>query len=187
MHGRGLKEVQKYSKYLSVVDRIEMKIAEDTKKAEHFLSRSQSQASTISLQSIISTPSDSNSDSMPVKYTSEIDELIEATSRSTTLDLDHLPARTQLARLYRLRGDNDLAEHWLQRACTYSKYRGASGGIGSVFSGATGLWGWVAWKLLAEILAESGRPVEARKAVFKALGLQKIHSIRGYDCLSRIF
>jgi hypothetical protein len=127
--------------------------------------------------------------SLSVRYsfskTRNIDALIEMTSCATSLDMDHLPARTQLGYLYLLKGEFALAEHWLERACIHTKYRGVGGGVCSVFGGATSPWGWFSWKLLADVLKEEGRLVDAKKSIIFSLELQKFHCIRGYECLPR--
>jgi hypothetical protein len=184
---------------MSPIDRVEVDIGVEKRKAVRAISHSRSQTSASSaysselptnLEKEEETPRQSSPrhpSSLRSSYThsQSIDELIESTTRATVLDMDHLPARTWLGHLYRLKGELALAEHWLERACTHTKYRGVGGGISSVFGGATSPWGWLSWKLLADVLEEEGRLNDAKKSILFSLELQKCHCIRGYECLPR--
>ncbi|KAI8922682.1 hypothetical protein BC831DRAFT_66731 [Entophlyctis helioformis] len=118
----------------------------------------------------------------------QIDQIIASAQQITILDPDHLPSRVHLGILYLEKGDLVLAEHWLERACSQSKFRGAGGGrsgLSSIYGGATGVWGWLAWNKLASVFRETGRRSDAKQAIFFAMDLQKMHCVRGYECLPR--
>lgn len=114
-----------------------------------------------------------------------LDAIIDLAYIATDLDRDHLPARVQLGLLYYAKGELALAEEWLERACTHTKHRGAGGGHSSMLGGATSSWGWRSWRSLADVLKDSDRLTEARKAVFFGLELRNFSTLRGYECLPR--
>eukprot|EP00842_Homolaphlyctis_polyrhiza_P006060 jgi/Hompol1/6455/HPOL_002272-RA len=113
-----------------------------------------------------------------------VDDLISSTLWATTLDPDHLPARVHAGILYLSKGDLAQAEYWLSRACTQTKYRGASSrraGLTTIYGGATAVWGYLSWHKLAQVMKAGDRIQEAKQSIYFAADLEKVHCIRGSD------
>jgi TPR repeat protein len=106
----------------------------------------------------------------------------------TLLDDDHVPARVQLASLYKEKGDLALAEHWYERACKRSKSRGAGGGskgLSTYYGGTTSHWGWESWAGLGKVLLETGRLEAAKDCLYFSVGIERVSPLRGFQCLRR--
>jgi hypothetical protein len=117
-----------------------------------------------------------------------MEQVLQKTQLALLFDIQHLPARTYLAMLYREIGDIAQSEFHLQLACTASRHRGTAGGksgMTSCFGGYTSNWGWYSWNLLSLIFKDQGRYLDAQKAALFAVQSQKQSCIRGYECLSR--
>ncbi|KAJ3412757.1 hypothetical protein HDV05_000278 [Chytridiales sp. JEL 0842] len=115
-----------------------------------------------------------------------VSTLIEDYLLITLLDDDHVPARVQLAQLYKEKGDLALAEYWYERACKRSKSRGAGGGckgLSTYYGGTTAHWGWESWAGLGKVLMETGRAEAARDCLYFAVGIERVSPLRGFQCL----
>lgn len=117
-----------------------------------------------------------------------LQQVIDAAQFALLFDSQNLPARTFLGSLLKQQKDYSESEHHLQKACTQQRHRSSSSGKSggsSIYGGATSKWGWNAWKLLAELLKEQGRIVDAEKAALYAVELEGVCCLRGYECIER--
>ncbi|KAH6595788.1 hypothetical protein BASA61_003675 [Batrachochytrium salamandrivorans] len=117
-----------------------------------------------------------------------IDHIIKSVKYITVIDPDHLPSCVHLGILFLEKGDIGQAEHWLSRACNQAKSRGAGGGrtgMTTIYGGATAAWGWLAWRTLSKVMKSTDRNEEAKQSLFFAMDLEKMHCVRGYECLAR--
>lgn len=118
-----------------------------------------------------------------------LESLIDTFDRVTHIDDDHLGARIHLGILYYKKGDIDIAEHHLERACKSSKARGGGGGKsgqGSWYGGATARWGWDGWRWFGRCLVKRERTEVAREALGFAVKMERVSPIRGLECLRRM-
>nr|KAJ3417064.1 hypothetical protein HK105_001104 [Polyrhizophydium stewartii] len=117
-----------------------------------------------------------------------LDQIITAVQYISIIDPDHLPTRVHLGILFIEKGELGIAEHWLGRACSHAKFRGAGGGRSgstTVFGGATAVWGWLAWRNFSLVMRSTNRHSDAKQSIFFSMDLEKIHCVRGYECLAR--
>ncbi|KAI8914884.1 hypothetical protein DFJ77DRAFT_38624 [Powellomyces hirtus] len=134
--------------------------------------------------------SDSNETIVPAEVDPlTLNSLLDAFSRVTDIDDDHLGARVHLGILYYKKGDISIASHYLERACKSSKARGGGGGKsgqGSWYGGASARWGWDAWRWLGRCYAQRDRNDVAQEAMACAVNLQRVSFPRGLECLKRM-
>jgi hypothetical protein len=189
--------IEKHQKYKSTVARVEIEKRLEIKHPHAHLFRSKS-----SLYSFATNPNSSTENQtletsqtqvrIPVILPTpvavpELQEMIDFTYKAVLLDVNHLPLQVHLAILYRLKGDLVLAEHWIEKACSCVRRRGSGGSSVGIFGGSSGFWGWYSWKINAEVLQEMGRNSGAKSGIMMSLNMQKLHCLRGFECLPRFY
>ncbi|KAJ3322235.1 Tetratricopeptide repeat protein 7A [Boothiomyces sp. JEL0866] len=204
------KPVEKYIKYLSPIARVEFERRSLQRQQQRTYPRFSSvqSADSISISNTLMTESGTNNVEINDEVASNeirhihspehalqeekseltLQQVIDAAQFALLFDSQNLPARAFLGSLLKQQKDYSESEHHLQKACTQQRHRSSSSGKSggsSIYGGATSKWGWNAWKLLAELLKEQGRTVDAEKAALYAVELEGVCCLRGYECIER--